>query len=235
MTHDIVNTMLKVLAAGSGIAAIVWGILAKYGDRWSEQKFANRLETFRHEKAKGLEQLRHRITSLFSRITKIHDKEFEILPEAFLRLHKAYAACFELGSALQKYPALNQMGDSQFAEFVQACRLPAFRKLELLQEKDREIYFRWWIFWTDMAEAKALQSDFHNFLVMNRIFMTSELQKQFGEIDRLISSVISALEIDRQTPGSGLVTKARSDLDKVAPLLDPLEAAIQKRLHYSEA
>lgn len=217
------------------MAGIVWAIFAKFGDRWLEHRFAKRLETFKHEEARELEHLRHQITSLFSRISKIYEKEFEILPIAFLNLHKAYGACFELGSAFQKYPALNQMNGSLFAEFVEACRLPTFRKHELLQAADREEYYRRWIFWTDIAEAKSLQNDFHNLLIMNRIFMTESLLKQFMEIDGLISSVLTTLEIDRETPGSGLLARAREDLAKIQPLLVPLETAIQKRLHYDEA
>jgi hypothetical protein len=235
MTPEILKALTAILAAGGGVAVIVWAVLAKFGDRWLEHRFAKRLETFRHEEAKEIEHLRHQITSLFSRISKIHEKGFEILPIAFLNLHKAYGACFELGSALQRFPMLNQMGDSHFAEFVEACRLPKFRKQELLQAADREEYFRRWVFWTDLAEAKSLQSDFHNFLVMNRIFMSDGLRRQFMEIDGLISSVLIALEIDRETPGSGLLGRARDDLGKIQPLLDPLEEAIKKRLHYDEA
>ena len=235
MPHEILKTLLAILAAGGGGAVIAWGIFAKFGDRWVEHRFAKRLEAFKHEEAKELEHLRHQITSLFSRISKIHDREFEILPTAFLYLHKAYGACFALCAALQTFPALSQMGESHFAEFVEACRLPAFRKQELLQAADRDEYYRRWIFWTDIAEAKSLQKDFHNFLVMNRIFMTEDLRKQFTEIDNLIISVLTAQEIDRQMPGGGLLARASDDLAKIQPLLGPLEAAIQRRLHYDEA
>jgi hypothetical protein len=127
------------------------------------------------------------------------------------------------------------MGQSHFAEFVEVCRLPKFRKQELLQAADRDEYYRRWIFWTDLAEAKSLHNDFHNYLVMNRIFMTGSLRQQFTEVDGLISSVLIALEVDRQTPGSGLRARIGEDLKKIAPLLDPLETAIQRRLQYDEA
>ena len=236
-----ISAILKVLSefliAGGGAAAITWAILSKFGNRWLDHAFARRLESLKHEEAKEIERLPHQITSLFSRTSKIHEKEFEILPVAFLNLHKAYGACFDVGSALQRFPALNDMSETQFAEFVAVCRLPNFRKQELLplQAMDRNDYYRRWIFWTDLSEAKSLHSDFHNLLVMNRIFMTDGLRKQFMEIDTLIGSVLTALEIDRQTPGTGLLARARSDLAKIVPLLDPLEMAIQKRLHYDEA
>jgi hypothetical protein len=235
LVHDVAKFVAKLVIAGGGMAAIVWLVLTKFGDRWLEHQFAKRLETFKREETEELEHLRHKITSLFSRISKIHEKEFEILPAAFLNLHKAYGACFELVSALQGFPALSQMGDLQFAEFVAACRLPEFRKNELLHATDRDGYYRRWIFWTDLAFAKHLQSEFHNHLVMNRIFMTDDLRAQFGEIDRLISSSLTALEIDREAPGSGLLERSREDFKKIEPLLAPIEAEIQNRLHYGEA
>jgi hypothetical protein len=235
LAHMIAKALAAVVLAGGGIAAIVWAVLAKFGDRWLEHRFAKQLEAFKHEEAKELENLRHKISSLFSRISKIHEKEFEILPVAFLNLHKAYGACFEMVSAYQRLPALSKMSSSQFAEFVETCRLPNFHKEELLKATDPDAYYQRWIFWVDLAEAKRLAGEFHNHLVMNRIFMTEELRQQFGKIDRLLSSALSALEIDREAPGSKLIDRARDDFKEIEPLLAPLETSIQNRLHYGEA
>lgn len=232
---EIIKVIAKFTAAGGGGAVIAWLIFSKLGDRWLEQRFATRLEQFKHEKAQEIERVRHQISSVFSRISKIHEKEFEILPAAFLKLHLAYGKCSSLGSAFQQYPALNRMDPALFSEFVANCRLPEFRKHELLEATDREDYYRRWIFWVDFGQAQWMQNDFHNFVVMNRIFMTADLQQQFGEIDKLINSALIALECDRETPGSGLLGRAREELAKIEPLLGPLETAIQKRLHYAEA
>src|SRR5258707_5805712 len=69
-----------------------------------------------------------------------------------------------LGSAFQQFPALTSMSGPHFEEFVQVCKLPDFRKSELRQATDRDESYRRWIFWTDLAEAKSLQADLHNFL-----------------------------------------------------------------------
>jgi hypothetical protein len=235
LTSEITKAVAKFVAAGGGGAAIAWLIFSRLGNRWLEQRFATRLEQFKHEKAQEIERLRQQITSTFSRISKIHEREFEILPVAFLKLHQAYGKTFALGSAFQRCVALNRMDPVLFAEFVQTCRLPDLRKRELLATSDREDYYRRWIFWVDLDEAQAAQADFHNFLVMNRIFMTDGLRQQFSDIDKLISSALTALEIDRQTPGSGILQNARDDLAKIGPLIGPLETAIQKRLQYEEA
>ncbi len=235
LNPEIIPALAKFIAAGGGGAAISWLIFSKFGDRWLEQRFATRLEQFKHDKSQEIEQLRHQIASLFSRISKIHEKEFDILPTAFLKLHQTHGKCFALISAFQQFPALNRMDSAHLAEFVASCRLAEFRKVELLQVSDREEYYRRWIFWVDFGEAQSAYQEFHNFVVLNRIFMTNDLRSQFGAIDKLLNSALIALEIDRQTPGSGLLGTARDEIGKIDPLLEPLEKAIQNRLHYQEA
>ena len=234
---DLLKT-LGALAAASGCGAgIAWAIFTKLGDRWLEERFAKRLETFKHEQTKEIEQLRHRITSLFSRISKIHEKEFEVLPEAWLKLHDAYGKVFHVGSALKRFLALHQMSEANFEEFVATCRLPEFRKQELLQLQaaDRTEYYSRWIFWSDFAEAQSAMNAFHNYFVMNRIFMTDSLRQKFGEIDVLLNSVLSSLELDQQIPSPTLKTQLSADLAKIQFLLVPLEKAIQDRLRFEDA
>lgn len=119
----IFRDFLAVFATAGGGAAIAWAIFSKFGDRWLENAFAKRFEAFKHEQAKELEHLRHKITSLFSRISKIHDKEFEVLPVAWFKLHEAYGRIYELCSAYKEFPELGQMNALHFEAFVAACGL----------------------------------------------------------------------------------------------------------------
>jgi len=240
MTGRILNSLLAVVAAGGGGAVIASLIFAKFGESWLAEKFAKRLEIFKHEQAKDIEQLRHKITSLFSRISKIHEKEFEVLPTAWLKLHQAYGQTYQVCSAFKQFPDLNQMNAIHFEAFVEACKLHDVKKKELLQLQvcDRNAYYQLWKFWADITEAKSAQEDFNNFLVTNRIFMTKTLCEQFNEINRLMRSILIAEEMVKQMPHVQLVEVRKQleiDLTKIQPLLPPLEEAIQERLHYGEA
>lgn len=86
MTGEIIKAIGKFVLAGGGGAAIAWLMFSRLSDRWLDQRFARRLEEFNHEKTQEIERLRHHIASLFSRISKIHEKEFDVLPTAFLKL-----------------------------------------------------------------------------------------------------------------------------------------------------
>src|SRR6266849_6971153 len=187
MTGEVLKTLGSILAAGGGGAVVAWGIFAKFSDGWLAEKFAKRLETFKHEQAKELEHLRHTITSLFSRISKIHEKEFEVLPTAWHKLHQAYGRVSHVCSALKQTPDLDQMNTKLFEAFVADYKLHEARKKDLLQlqASNRNQYYGRLTFWSDLDEAKSAQRDLNNYLVQNRIFMTESLCQPFNEINTL--------------------------------------------------
>ena len=45
---EVIKVAAKFVAAAGGGAAIAWLIFSKFGDRWLEQRFAKRLEEFKH-------------------------------------------------------------------------------------------------------------------------------------------------------------------------------------------
>lgn len=53
-------------------------------------KFEQRLAAYKHEQQKELEQLKFAINAQMDRATKLHQKEFEVLPEASGKLMNAY-------------------------------------------------------------------------------------------------------------------------------------------------
>jgi hypothetical protein len=56
------------------------------GEKWLNAKFEERLAQYKHAQQKEIEQLRFRINSLMDRTTKLHQHEFDVLPEAWSRL-----------------------------------------------------------------------------------------------------------------------------------------------------
>src|SRR6266699_2625129 len=105
--NTVVTMMLQIIAIGGGAAALAYGLFVWLGKRWLEQHFAKSLERLRHEQAKEIEHVRHEINSLFSRVSKIHDREFEVLPTAWKLLHKSFARAFQACSPLREFPQLS--------------------------------------------------------------------------------------------------------------------------------
>jgi cell division protein FtsB len=68
-------------------AAIVFGALFGalkwFGENWINSKFSERLEAFKYAQQRELEQLKFQINASMDRAVKLHQREFETLPEAW--------------------------------------------------------------------------------------------------------------------------------------------------------
>lgn len=79
-----------VVVAGGGLSAIAYGLFRFFGERWLNTKFEERLAAYKHAQQKELEHLRLEINSLLDRNVKLHQKEFDILPQAWSLFNDAF-------------------------------------------------------------------------------------------------------------------------------------------------
>jgi hypothetical protein len=114
---DTLNQIIVALGGASVIAvATASGCFVLFrllGEKWMSSKFDEKLAAYKHEQQKELEQLKFKITGLLDRATKLHQREFDILPEAWTRLVEAYYNVIATTSALQTYPDLDRMSSLQ--------------------------------------------------------------------------------------------------------------------------
>ena len=71
------------------------------------------------EQQRELERLKHRLSS---RISKIHEKEFEVLPKAWLMLHELHGlVILALELTIQSFPNFEAQTQDEFCVF-RRCR-----------------------------------------------------------------------------------------------------------------
>jgi hypothetical protein len=226
----------KVLIAGGGGAVVAYGLFQLFGRNWINQYFDKQLQQFKHDQQIELERLRHEINSLFSRISKIHEKEFDVLPKAWELLHEANGAVLQLVKAFRRVSSPNGMSEPQLEEFLAAGRLTESQKTELRHARDKDKYYQDATFWLELSDAKRAQVALNNYLVVNSIFMTETLRQQFKTINGSLGSVIAGEEISREIgSGSAELAKSRSEsLNQISSMFNEIESAVQKRLRYEE-
>jgi hypothetical protein len=229
--------MVKLIAAGGGGAVVAYGLFQWLGKSWLDQHFAKQLEQLKHDQQKEIEQVRYQIDSQFSRISKIHEKEFEILPEAWTLLRQAHGAVFQVTSVIRRDPDLDRMTDPQLHEFLASCPLPGFQKAELcdLKPPNRNQHYRDAIFWVELSDARQAHIKLNNCLVLNSIFMTQDLRQKFKAINDALTKALIEVEIARNSPSPELRTSVSETLASVGKMFDDIESAVQKRLHYEDA
>lgn len=108
-TDSILRFLGQMITVGGGAAAIAYLIFQRLGKKSIDNYFEKRLQDHKHELIKQLETYRYEISALFNRITKIHEKEFEVLPLAWANLQKTVGKVAELTSFFKTYPDFRNM------------------------------------------------------------------------------------------------------------------------------
>lgn len=224
-----------VVVAGGGLTAMVYAIFKRFGEKWLDAKFEERLAAYKHEQQKELEQVRFKINTLFDRATKLHQREFDVLPEAWSRLNDAYWKTLSFVSPLQQYPDLDRMSNEHFREYVTTCPLSLWEKEEILSEANRNEYFSKHIFWHHLADAKGVARESHVYLLKNGVFLPQYVREKFSALDTLIWEALDEREFNEQHE------QRPRDLEKCAAfrrsgpdLLKKLELDVQGRLWDSQ-
>ena len=236
MNDEILKFIGNVVAYSGGGAAVAYGLFVFFGKRWIENKFSERLEEYKNEQRKELEDFKLKINRLFNRITKIHEKEIEVLPQCWSKLHDAKNIVSSLLSPLQSYPDLNQMNEDQIRASLKDSLLEDFEVEELIKKKDKTAYYQERIFWHRLHEAKRKYSESHDYIIKNRIFLSDDLKKLFTEADDLLWEALIEKEIGKECNDYEMMSKAYRKLrDNIDKILEKIEKQVQKRLHYHEA
>jgi hypothetical protein len=181
------------VAAATGFAAFQF-----LGKTWLEAHFAERLEKFKHDQNQEIERLRYRINALMDRTTKLHQHEFEVLPEIWNKLGIAFSATSDLTSGVTTYPDLDQMNEAHFSEFLAASELFTWQKDELRLERNRNDRYRKMIFWHRLQIVKNSHAEFHNYFISRGIFVQSELKENIRALSNMMYDAFHERELDEQ-------------------------------------
>jgi len=88
---DILNEFLKLIggvaAIGAASSAFAYAMFRIFTTKWIETRFSERLEAFKHQE---IEHLRFRINTMMDWNVKLHQREFDVLPETWSLLTEAF-------------------------------------------------------------------------------------------------------------------------------------------------
>ena len=133
------------------------------------------------------------------------------------------------------------MNKEEFEDFLKKSNLSELHKTTLSNTplKERNTFYTKTIFWYDLFDAKSAVREFHNYMLLNRIFLSQDLKQEFQEIDTLLSSALTKREIGEQAKEFGnwdLISEAYKGLDeKAEKIVVRIEKLVQKSLEFGRA
>ncbi|MDD5765878.1 MAG: hypothetical protein PHW79_06505 [Candidatus Marinimicrobia bacterium] len=226
----------KLVVYGGGAVGLAYGLFIFLGKKWIENKFATRLEEYKLAHDRELEDVRYRINTLFSRVTKIHEKEYEVLPMAWAKLHDGRDHISSLVSPFQQYTDLDRLKEYEIRKILTSYKWDNDHINDLMIAPDKNKYFQEKIFWYRLNEARSKFSDFHIYITRNRIFLSQELKEHFNKADNLLWDSLVMREAGETVKDFKMIydsyKKIKENIDIV---ISTIEKLVQERLKYDEA
>lgn len=223
------------LAKALVVVASAWGIFWFLGKKWIENKFQKSLEDHKHKHDEEIQRLKCEIDLQLSRVTKIHEKEFEVLPQAWVKLDTLLDLIRQFLRETYVIPKLNEMSNQELEDFLSKSDLENHSKHNIRNndKKNRES----WYFYEKSKKVTDACLDFQDYITKNAIFLSSDIKSKFKEAEitiRGVWAIRDATENSQQRQEG--ITKACDIVTKKIPsIMDDIEQLVQKRLHFHEA
>jgi hypothetical protein len=238
---EILKFFGTVTLYGGGSAAVAYGVFRYLGKGWIDARFAERLETFKHDQAKEIQRLKIEVESILNGALKMQEREFTVLPEAWEKLHKAYGLTRSLVSPIQSYPATGRMSDVELEEFLAGTTFTESQKQNIrnaptnfssAKGKDRDGIYQDILFWYQLHDVKKSVGSLQSYVESNGLFLPTELKQMFKDMTPLLWSAVVALEVSKDDSSWKMRSEAWEKLEaKAVPLHAAIEKAIEERLH----
>jgi hypothetical protein len=230
---DILNDFLKLIGgiatigvASSTCAYAVFRILTT---KWIDTRFSERLEAFKHQQNQEIEHLRFRIGTMMDWNVKLHQREFNVLPETWSLLTEAFYTIEPITLGIQQYPGLDKMSSEQLDEFLEDSPLTGTRKLELKMTGNKVSYYSKIKTSHDINKAVDAYNIYHQTFAKNAIFIIEPIKTKFTEVDVMLKEAIIERQVQPQKFDKGLILYSEG-----RARLKALERDVQGRLWSSE-
>jgi hypothetical protein len=225
---DALSLLGQLITLAGGGAVVAYGLFRYLGSKWIENKFAERLEQLRHTQALELQRLRVEIDSLLSGAIKLQDKEFQTLPEAWVKLDEAFGQVSHLTAPFQQYPDLDRLNNAQLEEFLSGTTFTTTQKGEIRNAEKKTNKYQELIFRYRLSDVRKSIADLHNYVERNSIFMPPDLKKHFEKVTNDLWSAMVSKEVghdvqDWKMQGEGW--------DKVKKEVEPLRKNIEEMIY----
>lgn len=236
MTDFLANLLSIVgfIVVGAGaIGTFAWWLFRTFSERWLNAKFEERLAAYKHEQQKELEHLKFSINAQMDRATKLHQREFEALPEAWARLMDAHGIIMSVVSRHQSLADLNTMRPDQLEDFIvngkSGSKLAEWQRQLIRDAKDKTSAFRNQIEPFKIARARKASRKFYLYFRKNGIFIREPIKQQFDVLDELMLSALTEhqMNFQHQTREFKSIDRLSSEGEK---MVKAPEAEVQKRL-----
>ena len=208
--------------SGAMATLVLWGAAKFLGAKWAETLFAGRLETLKiegqkqiehirqesqreleglkQEHASHVERLRFERADKLDRAAKLNQREFEIIPDIWLKATEAHYAVAQMISMFQSGPDLSRMPPAQFEAFLEKSRLEDWQRDEIRTKNsfERSTYYSEAARWHRLSDANVALIEFNRAFLGSSIFVHPETFSKFQEFADALHGAFNRFKVNMQ-------------------------------------
>lgn len=224
---------LVIYASVIGTAA--YGIFRLFGETWLKSKFDRQLEALKSGQEQEIERLRFRINTLFDRATKLHQSEFEVLPELWNRLVLAHNAIAVFTNELQSYPDLDRMTAVELDEYLEGTSFKPSGKDAIRNSPRKTDEYISRIFFHRYDDSNNALREYAIYLATKGIFLKPSMRGKFKDLEQILNKALIEHVFNEREDIRPRERMARNAfLDRGEPLMREIEADVESRLWSNE-
>ncbi|WP_422028506.1 hypothetical protein [Roseovarius sp.] len=229
METDVAKFLLSVLSAGGGGAFVAYYVFKRLGDAWLEARFAEKLEAYRHDRAKELERLRAEIDGALKAQVRFQEKQFEACLDIWNALKEAQSELLGSISPLQQYSDIKRLDEDARAEYLNTLDLKKWQVDEILSAPDIQAQFMETMNRMRFNAAAQAFSEFDRVTRRYELFLNPETFALIRSVADAMRSSLVAKEMSLDQPDHKLSHEAWSEYDKnCVPLVKKLVPQLQE-------
>lgn len=229
MLDHVLKLIGAIVLTGGGLSLIVYQAFKHFAAKWLDARFEERLQALKHQHGKEIEELRFKISAMLDRAVKLHQREFDVLPDAWSKLNDAFWNTRGFVSLIQSYPDIDRMIPQQQEEFITSCRLLDWQKTELRQTNEKNNVYQKHIFWQNLSDAQTKAQDAYTYLIKNGIFINDEIRAKFKVIHDLVWSALTEHQLNVEDE---IRPRLRKDIGKLLNEGEGLMKELERSVHH---
>jgi hypothetical protein len=196
-----------------------------------EQAHARHLQDMQFTHDHEIERIRETVQATFSRISKVHEKEFEVLPKMWSMLHLAHGAAHALVVGSEPAPNFEALNDEEsLMAVLDVKEFSAIQKNAVRQSSDQMKTYLDIVRLKNIHRGKTAQIAFNNYILENQIFLSVELADMMHELSLAYAVGIAHFESGHAHGQYKMVNEGCDSITRTGPRLQEVRRAIQKRL-----
>lgn len=215
MLDEVFELLGKIVLIGGGLSVVVYQAFKYLAAKWLDERFKKNFQQLIHDQNKEIERLKNDLTKSFDRATKLHQREFDVLPQIWDKVSEAYWSTASLVSPMQIHSDLNNMVPKQLSAFIAKCELADWQKDEVLASTDRTKKFNELIYWHKLSRSFNSCREADIALSRLGIFVQDPIKEKLQSILDLTHGALVEDQINHEHPPINLRDRVKSDIDRV--------------------